>query len=854
MKKIGLFAVIIVVIGKLYAQPVATDTSFPTYYHQRAGLFQHLPANYQETLFIGNSITDGGEWGELFKDNNIKNRGISGDITTGLLYRLKDITSRKPKQVFIMIGINDLARGIRSSTISENIIKMVKQLKKETPDTKIFVQSILPVNGNFGRFNGHTSKGQQIVEVNGILKRLEKDQGYTYVDLYTHFCNASQQLDSRYTNDGLHLKGEGYLLWKTLVYPYVYSFQDKPAIIPSPEQLKWTADLFPLYACRQLFVKDGALEKEVKLLQELFTGIGYPVSMVNTVDTTEPYIEIVAAKPVKPNLHPDQYTLTVTTKKITIQASGNTGIYYGIQTLKQLMRDHTHVPGCVIKDEPAFPFRGFMIDVGRNYMSLPLLKKQIEVMAAYKMNVFHFHATEDIAWRLESKKYPQLHAPDNMLRNKGMFYTVEEIRELISFCKERYIEFIPEIDMPGHSAAFRRAMKTDMQTDSGLLIVKNLLNEFCDTYDVNYVHIGADEVKITNPAFIPEVTRLLEGRGKKIIGWEPGGNFNSSVIRQLWMDDLARVSADTQIAVIDSRHLYINHMDPLESVVTIFNRMISGQVKANRQSLGGVLCLWHDKNVRKEEDVLMMNPVYPGLLAFAERIWAGGGKQKWVANITDGDVEGFARFEEKLMEHRQLYFKTLPFPYQQQSSLTWNIAGPYENEGNVHRVFAPEPGYTGTPVTGEKDSITALGGTIVIRHWWAPLIKGAVDAAKENQTWYATTRIWSDTTTERKYWIGFNNISRSPATDSPPLGAWDHKGSKIWVNEKEIPAPRWARAGQKGHAEIPLIDEGYEYREPHLIQLQKGWNKVLLKLPMNGLKGKDWQNPQKWMFTFVPVQ
>ena len=108
---------------------------------------------------------------------------------------------------------------------------------------------------------------------------------------------------------------------------------------------------------------------------------------------------------------------------------------------------------------------------------MPLLKQQIDVMAMYKLNIFHFHPTEDIAWRIAIKKYPQLTAPEHMQRNKGMYYTEAEIKELIAYCKERYITFVPEIDMPGHSAAFKRAMKVDMQSDSGMVYVKNILKE-----------------------------------------------------------------------------------------------------------------------------------------------------------------------------------------------------------------------------------------------------------------------------------------------------------------------------------------------------------------------------------------
>jgi hexosaminidase len=140
-----------------------------------------------------------------------------------------------------------------------------------------------------------------------------------------------------------------------------------------------------------------------------------------------------------------------------------------------------------------------------------------------------------------------------------------------------------------------------------------------------------------------------------------------------------------------------------------------------------------------------------------------------------------------------------------------------------------------------------------LRHWWAPLIKGAVDEPKENSTFYATTKIWTDKAGEKSFWIGFNNISRSPATDSPPPDAWDNKNSEVWVNGKLIDPPKWKHAGMKGNSEWPLVDEGYEYRQPTKIYLNKGWNHVLIKAPVSSFKGKDWQNPAKWMFTFTSL-
>ncbi|MBS1487778.1 MAG: beta-N-acetylhexosaminidase [Bacteroidetes bacterium] len=647
----------------------------------------------------------------------------------------------------------------------------------------------------------------------------------------------------------MHLTGEGYLLWKHLIYHRVYGLQEKPSLIPLPQQLQWKAGRFPLYQLTSIVIENSALQKEAERLQQslsvrnISVGINKNISGLN--------ILLKLGKVEAPNQTEEAYSLSITEKEIVVTANSPHGVSNGIRTLLQLMRDSTMIDTCEITDWPAFAWRGYMVDVGRNFQPVGLLKQQIEVMAKYKLNVFHLHLTEDIAWRLEVKRYPQLTAPESMLRNKGMYYAEADIKELIAYCKERHITFVPEIDMPGHSAAFTRAMKTSMQSDSGIAIVKNILKEICSTYDVPYIHIGADEVRITNRNFVPEVTAYIESLGKKVIGWQPGGNFTNNTIRQLWMDDKAHLSANGNIQFIDSRHLYLNHLDPLEAVTTIFNRKIGNKEEGDKTLLGGTICLWNDRAAANENDILRMNPVYPSMLAFAERAWQGGGQAGWIANIDDGDKKAFVNFENRLLDNKLQYFYNKPFAYVRQSNSQWKLYGPYNNGGDVTKAFEPEREQWKESSTKMVKQVT--GATIVLRHWWAPLIKGALDNPTENTTWYATTTIWSEEEATKDFWIGFNNISRSPATDSPPQNGWDHKGSAVWVNGKLISPPAWKRPGQKGNADIPLIDEGYEYRTPTKIQLQKGFNTVVLKIPVGSFKGKDWQNPVKWMFTFVEV-
>lgn len=828
--------------------PVYPDTLFSTYYHQRVTHFKTLPQTKGDIIFLGNSITDGAEWAELFADNHIKNRGISGDITAGVIARLNEVTDRKPAKIFLLIGVNDLSRNTAPDSVVKNVFTIADYIHQQTPATQLYVQSILPVNKIYNKFGTHTNKSAQIVKVNASLQSEATDHHYTFIDINTAFCGPDGLMRPDLTNDGLHLKGEGYLLWKHLLYADVFNLQPKPALLPLPQSLQWKAGFFPAYKCSTV-IADAKLNESQGLLMNLLRAKGMIYIKDHDTAGNKPYIQLQLSKVKAPQLTTEAYNLQITEKAIKIIANTPHGIFNGLQTLMQLLRDNAMVDACDITDWPAFAWRGYMVDVGRNYQSVEQLKQQISMMALYKLNVFHFHVTEDIAWRMYIKKFPQLTSPQNMLRDKGLYYSEQDVKELFRFCKERHIEFIPEIDMPGHSAAFKRAFNTDMQSDTGIRILKDIIKEVCETYKLNYLHIGGDEVKISNPDFLPIICRTVNQYGVKAIGWSPGGNIPSNTMRQLWMKDGA---TEKKLSYIDSRHMYLNHMDPLESVVTLFYRRIGDVTVMNNMVQGGEICVWNDRAVSRQEDVLVMNPAYPAMLAFAERGWRGGGQAGWTATLGASGtpvIADFAEFEDRLLDQKKENFKQLPFPYYRQANITWKFYGPYNNSGNAAAVFEPER----DSLFIDSTSFSASGGTIILRHWWYPLVKGVLADPKENTTWYASTKIWSDEDVEKDFWIGFNNFSRSYTTDTPAPGTWDDRQSAVWVNGLQISPPNWKYPGRKGDLESPLTDEGYEYRLPTRVHLKKGWNKVLIKIPVTTFKAKDQGNPVKWMFTFIPV-
>lgn len=201
---------------KLSAQTI--DTSFKTtYYEQKTTLFRLLPDTKGEIIFLGNSITDIGEWTEIWRNLSVKNRGISGDNTFGVLARLDEIISSKPAKIFLMIGINDIARGIPDSVIIANHVKICERIKAASPTTKIYVQSILPTNSDFTEFKRHQQKDEHIRYVNEALRKICSESGLVYVDLYSRFLGSDGKMDKRYTNDGLHINGDGYMLWKKIL-------------------------------------------------------------------------------------------------------------------------------------------------------------------------------------------------------------------------------------------------------------------------------------------------------------------------------------------------------------------------------------------------------------------------------------------------------------------------------------------------------------------------------------------------------------------------------------------------------------------------------------------------------------
>lgn len=629
----------------------------------------------------------------------------------------------------------------------------------------------------------------------------------------------------------------------------------KPMLLPYPQSYVPSEGKFFLKevaletSCLQKEFGDFFREKEIPLVEK-----GAERHIITT---------LVDSLPQVPRNASEAYTLRVSDAEIVLKATTETGLYWALQTLRQLVQTDEagmmFIPACQITDYPAFRLRGFMHDVGRTYISLPELKKEIALLSQFKINTFHWHLTENQAWRLESKRYPELNKTENMTRMPGKYYTLTEARDLVDFCKAHKVMLIPEIDMPGHSEAFRRTFGTDMQSDRGMAILKEILSEVCETFDVPYIHIGTDEVQFTNPDFVPEMVAFIRSKGKKCISWNPGWHYEPGKIdmTQLWS---FRGKAQKGIPAIDCRFHYINHFDTFADIVALFNSRIYDQEQGCDDLAGSILAVWNDRLIPGEKDIVAENNFYPAMLTLAERAWRGGGscyfdgKGTLLWNDEPEQLAAFAEFEDRLLWHKRNTLKGEPFPYVRQTNIRWRITDAFPNEGDLARSFPPETEEGPTYTYNHKlyGSRTITGAGIYLRHVWGDLVPAFFSQPQENSTAYATTYVFSPD--DREAWLRLEtqNYSRSESDLPPKQGSWDYRDSKVWLNGREILPPIWTNAQVERSSEIPLGNENAVSRPPIPVTLHAGWNKLMLKLPVGAFQTSE-VRLVKWMFTAVFV-
>ena len=565
----------------------------------------------------------------------------------------------------------------------------------------------------------------------------------------------------------------------------------------------------------------------------------------------------------------EAYALTVSKNGVEIRATTDAGTLNARKTLARMIAvaqaEGRGVPVCKILDWPAYPMRGFMMDCGRSFIPLADLKKIVEFCADLKINIFHWHLTENQGWRLESRAFPQLNEKRNYTRDEGKFYTFKEAKELVEFCRARGVMLIPEIDMPGHSAAFERTFGCTMQTEKGTEILKKLVDEIIreafPTDATPYFHIGTDEVRITNPKFVPEMVAFVRARGKKAVTWNPGSNYAPGEIDLVHMWS-ARGRPLAGTPSLDSRLHYFNHFDSFADPTAVFFSNFGETPEADGTIAGGIGAIWCDRKIIGTDAVLANNSFYPAILAFAESIWHGGRK----TYFNDGPGTVIPNEGEKLEEFRDFERRIMPvkkslgakMPWVPQADIRWRISEAFPNGGDLKKAFPPEKEQKTEYVFDGKKIGTreARGAAVYMRHVWgnagARTVAAFIKEPRPNSTVYAWAWVYSPKRQKVGIWAQTHKISASEPDLPPPQGKWDLRESCFWLNGKEIQPPRWENSHRARSQETPLANENFEARPPLPATLNAGWNKVLIKLPVADFSSSQ-ARLYKWMFTFAFV-
>ncbi|MDE7381306.1 MAG: hypothetical protein K2N03_04170 [Muribaculaceae bacterium] len=191
------------------------------YWKQRTSLFEVLPIGTEDIVFLGNSITDGGEFHELLERPDVKNRGIRSDVIEGVRERLDQVTRWHPSKIFLLIGINDISHGQTVESLSDKYEELVKEIREQSPDTRLYIQSVMPINNSFNRYKALKGRENIIPLLNNELKEIAEKNGAVYINLWPALEDSKGRLKKEFTFDGLHLNGKGYKAWMSIISKYI---------------------------------------------------------------------------------------------------------------------------------------------------------------------------------------------------------------------------------------------------------------------------------------------------------------------------------------------------------------------------------------------------------------------------------------------------------------------------------------------------------------------------------------------------------------------------------------------------------------------------------------------------------
>lgn len=311
--------------------------------------------------------------------------------------------------------------------------------------------------------------------------------------------------------------------------------QIEPSLIPQPNKMELENGSLKLNGGTTLSVNNEML---LPLAEKFKTDVAERISVkVDNSEKAKIKLELTAN-----GENEESYFLQTSKKEIIVRAGTEKGIFYGLQTLKQLIlfsdteKEKISLPLLTIEDEPRFGWRGVMLDESRHFFGAEKVKQLLDMMAMHKLNVFHWHLTDDPGWRIEIKKYPKLAligGQGNDINPDGPaeYYTQEEIREIVQYAADRFIEVIPEIDMPGHARAANRAYPEfsgggskshpEFTFNPGkaetYTYLTDIFREITILFPSDYIHLGGDEVHFGNESWKTnaDVKRLMKQENLK---------------------------------------------------------------------------------------------------------------------------------------------------------------------------------------------------------------------------------------------------------------------------------------------------------------------------------------------------
>lgn len=213
LTRLAILAFTVLVGGHARAQEAIDSTYANGYYVARMEFFQQLPSIKKGVVFLGNSITEAGDWTDVLPGRRVQNRGISGDNSFGVVARLDHILKDKPARLFVMIGVNDLKRGVPTEVIIRNYRRIAQHVRLKSPRTKLYLQSVLPINTELLIEPFRAVKNDDIRILNEGLKKIASEFAAEYVDLWPVLADANGELKKEFTGDGIHVKPIAYVHW-----------------------------------------------------------------------------------------------------------------------------------------------------------------------------------------------------------------------------------------------------------------------------------------------------------------------------------------------------------------------------------------------------------------------------------------------------------------------------------------------------------------------------------------------------------------------------------------------------------------------------------------------------------------